>query len=37
MKGSLIILSFFVLGVILAKAGLIHEVFTENDFTKLFY
>lgn len=35
MKGSLIILSFFVLGVILAKAGLIHEVFTENDFTKI--
>ncbi|MGL4805842.1 MAG: lysine exporter LysO family protein [Bacteroidales bacterium] len=35
MKGSIIILSFFILGVILAKADLIHVFFTENDFTKI--
>lgn len=35
MKGSIIILSFFLLGVILAKADLIHAFFTANDFTKI--
>ncbi|MGL4780459.1 MAG: lysine exporter LysO family protein [Bacteroidales bacterium] len=35
MKGSIIILSFFLLGIILAKADLIHVFFTENDFTKI--